>query len=83
MDRWRRNNPEYYAWANLRDHARERGIPFLLTLEQFAPWAHETGYLRARGRREHMLTVDRIDSDGPYSIDNIQVLTNSENARKQ
>lgn len=71
------------AFAALRTSAKTRNIPFLLTFEEFERFAVRTKLLKGRGVTKLGWHVDRIDSNGPYSIDNIQVLTNSENASKE
>ena len=70
--------------VRLKTNARIRGVAFNLSLQEFRQWAKETGYLDNCGRKKKNLTIDRINRDNPlgYHIDNIQVLTNGENARK-
>lgn len=45
-------------------------------LKNFQAWAYASGY-------ESELTIDRIDSSGPYSPDNCRWITQKENCRKQ
>jgi hypothetical protein len=83
MLRWRANNPEYASFQHLKESAKRRNIYFDLTFEEFRAWGHTHGYFLAKGRQKDGLTVDRIDQAGPYSISNIQVLSNEDNARKE
>lgn len=80
QERWRRLNPKQAAFATLRDHARGRKIPFTLTLQTFLRVTEAAGYWdqspECHGDR---LSVDRIDIDGPYSDDNVRIITVSEN----
>ena len=80
---WRANNPELASFRHLEESAKRRGIQFLLTLQEFTTWGHAHNYFRSKGRRHHESSVDRIRQDGPYSLDNIQVLTISENSAKE
>lgn len=80
--RYKERHPERYAYQTLRNNARRRGHAFDLTLEQFVQFAFKTGYMAGRGRYKESLHIDRIDETGGYTIDNIQVLTNTENVRK-
>lgn len=80
---WRANNPELASFRHLEESAKRRGIQFLLTLEEFTAWGHAHNYFRSKGRRTYESSVDRIRQDGPYSLDNIQVLTISENSAKE
>lgn len=83
MKTWRANNPELASFRHLEESAKRRGIQFPLTLEEFTTWGHAHGYFRSKGRREFESSVDRIDQSGPYSLDNIQVLTIGENSAKE
>lgn len=83
MLRWRANNPEYAAFVHLQESAKRRNICFDLRFEDFRAWGHTHGYFTGKGRTKDGLTVDRIDQGGPYSLENIQILSNEENARKE
>lgn len=83
MLRWRANNPEIASFRHLQESAKRREISFELTFEEFRAWGHTHGYFTGKGRQKDDMTVDRIDQSGPYSLHNIQVLTNADNARKE
>jgi hypothetical protein len=80
--RYRDANPLRSAYTQLRHNAKRRGKVFTLTFEQFKEFAIKTEYAFRKGRTGSSYHIDRIDEHGPYSIENIQVLTNSENVRK-
>lgn len=63
----------------IRNRARQRKIPFTITLEEFRQFCHETGYLEKRGREAHSLSIDRKDHDKGYHIWNICVKSFQEN----
>jgi len=75
-------NPIKYAFRHLKFRAKERGHVFTLTLEQFEKFVSEKMPLELRGRTADCLSIDRIDPSRGYEIDNIQVMTISENSAK-
>lgn len=81
--RYAEAHPVKYAYQVLRQNARRRGKEFSLTFEQFEKFCYETDVLHGRGRSATSYHIDRIDDSKGYTIDNIQVLTNSENIQKE
>jgi hypothetical protein len=81
----RANDPMKAAFSSLRDSAKERKIPFNLSLSEFAEFAVRCRLLQGRGRQKDSWHVDRIDEDDPrgYHKDNINKASNSENASKE
>lgn len=79
---WKKANPLRYAYQSLKDNAKRRGKPFDLTFEQFKSFCSKTSYIQNRGRLAGSFHIDRKNEDEGYTLDNIQVLTNSENVRK-
>lgn len=77
------NNPERYAFQQVKRSADMRNIPFELTFEQFLEFDRQTGYVVSKGRESESLTIDRIDASKGYTIDNIRALTWSENCAKK
>jgi len=82
MRRWRKNNPMNAAYNNLKNNAKRRGKPFELTFEQFKQFAIKTEYIAKKGISATSYTIDRINEELGYTIDNIQVLQNSDNIKK-
>jgi hypothetical protein len=78
----RQENPLKYSFQNLKDNAKRRGKEFTLTLEEFEKFAVKTAYMHRKGRGRFSYTIDRINPEKGYTLDNIQVLTNSDNVRK-
>jgi len=79
--RWRAKNPKKAAWRALKDHAKARRIGFTLDFAFFVSLTDAAGYwtqdAESHGDR---LSIDRISITGPYSNDNVRVITVSENA---
>lgn len=76
------DNPVSYAYSKLKQHAKERKIAFELTPLEWECFCEATGYHELKGRNSWAMQVDRKDETGPYSLDNIQLLTTSENTAK-
>jgi hypothetical protein len=59
----------------IRDSARKRNIPFLLTFAELLEFDKRTNYFsRRNGQDPEGLTIDRIDPSKPYQADNIRAL---------
>lgn len=71
-----------YCYWTLRNNAKRRGKIFELTLNEFREFAHKTNYMVGKGKQKESYHIDRINENGPYSVNNIQILTNTENVRK-
>jgi hypothetical protein len=81
--RWRANNPEKYAYEALKDSAKKRSIPFTLGFAEFKEWCQQTGYASQKGFARLTIHCDRIRDNEGYHINNIQVLSQGDNIRKQ
>ena len=82
MRDFKEGNPISYTYGALRQNARRRKKEFNLTLEEFTTFVKESGYIEGKGIKPESLTIDRIDSSKGYSIDNIQVISMSDNSSK-
>lgn len=76
------NNPLRYWYDILRQNARRRRKPFELTIEQFRDFCEQTGYLEKKGRNSGAYSIDRIDNELGYTIENIQIMEFGSNSRK-
>lgn len=83
MRKYKQKNPEKYYFNILRTNAKRRRKEFILTIDEFIQFCKETGYLQNKGKRKESASIDRIDTNKGYSIDNIQVLSLSDNSIKQ
>jgi hypothetical protein len=79
--KWRIEHPEKYAYNNLKNRAKQRGIEFTLTFEEFKKFCIKTKYIAGKGRHAEGLTVDRRDNTKGYTADNIRTLTLSKNIK--
>lgn len=80
---WRRKNPIHAAYLNKKSNAKKRGIPFMLTLEEWTEFCIATDYVKSQAETRTAYHVDRIDNNKGYTIDNIELITAADNVRKQ
>lgn len=78
----RDKDPVRYAFNNIRNRAKQRGLAFTITLEQFRQFCIKTRFIAGKGRSSESYTIDRIYNGVGYHIDNIQVLRKCDNVRK-
>lgn len=76
-------NPINYVFHLRKSRAKERGHEWDLTLEEFREFCKQTGYMEGKGKKAGSMSIDRIDNTKGYSLDNIQILSLSENSAKQ
>jgi hypothetical protein len=67
------------AFDRQRRNAKSRGIPFLLTFEEWWAWWQVDGRWAQRGRRKGCLVMARYGDVGPYAIWNIYCSTAGDN----
>lgn len=60
-----------------KSEAKRRGIPFLLTFDEW--WEVWEPYWAHRGRRSDQLVMARHGDVGPYAVGNIKIITAREN----
>ena len=64
----------------IRQRARQRGLPFTITLVEFREFCQRTGYIENKGTTAESLSIDRIDHDKGYHHWNICVKSFQENS---
>jgi hypothetical protein len=79
----RSNNPIVVAFHNIKNRARQRGKEFLLTIDEFTEFCLQTNYIELKGRKATDYSIDRKNDDKGYIAGNLQLLTISDNSRKQ
>jgi len=58
-----------------RTNARNRGIEFFLTFEEWYGWWQATGHWGERGRHRESYVMARIGDEGAYELGNIECIT--------
>ena len=67
---------------HLKD-ARNRGISFLLTFEEWFKIWTDSGHLHERGPRRGQYVMARYGDKGPYAVGNVRIITGLENQAEQ
>ncbi len=81
---WRLCNEKASVYATLRDHARQRGIAFLLSPEYFAGLCDAYGFFEhPKTEFKTYLSVDRVNNDLGYIPGNCRIVSVSENSLKR
>jgi hypothetical protein len=75
----RRDNPELHAYLGQRHTAKQRGVAFLLTFEEWLEWWGDD--FERRGRKARQLQMCRYNDEGAYELGNIYKATQVENDR--
>jgi hypothetical protein len=75
-------HPLSVRYNNFKSKAKQRGIAVEITLEEFKEFCHRTGYCIVKGRRGKNATIERPDPLRGYTVDNMELLTFSDNSRK-
>lgn len=80
----RLKDPVKYAFHCKRNRAKQRGIFWDLTIEEWREFCHETEYMNKKGKTIGSFDVDRIiEGKTPgYTRNNIQILEKIENIKK-
>jgi hypothetical protein len=80
--KWRAENRARNAFLVQRADARRRGIPFLLTFEEWWTIWHASGYWERRGKLAGQYVMARYGDVGPYALGNVRICTFGDNARE-
>lgn len=78
----RRASPRY-KFMEQKNRAAQRGIPFLLTFEQWWLVWQQSGHWHERGCRNGAYVMARNGDCGPYSADNVKIIRHEENVAEQ
>lgn len=77
--KWAENNPERAAFKSQRNRAKRRGIPFLMTFDEWWKVWQDSGRWDQRGRLEGQYVMARFGDSGPYAINNVRICSKEEN----
>jgi hypothetical protein len=67
-------------FSHQRHTAKERGIEWALTYDEWLFWWEQTGHFHERGCRRGQYVMARIGDVGPYSLENILCLRIDQNS---
>jgi len=77
--KWAADHQERCAYINHKGSAKQRGIPFLLTFEEWLGIWTESGMLALRGPRSDQYVMARFGDAGPYAVGNVRICSTREN----
>lgn len=77
-----KKNPHIMVWHWIKKSAKRRNIFFNLDKLLFKEFLIKNNYVSLSGRGGKSLTVDRIKPELGYILENLQVITRSENTKK-
>jgi hypothetical protein len=80
---WRKANHIKVAFQCQRIQAKARGVPFLLTFEEWWAIWQESGRWAEKGTRKDQYCMARTGDKGPYSVGNVRICTMAENRIEQ
>lgn len=66
-------------YTTQKAHARQRGIPFWLTFDEWLTIWQDSGCADERGRGRDKYCMARIGDRGAYEVGNVKIIRNSEN----
>ena len=67
---------------NHKARAKRKGIPFLLTFDQWCKIWLDSGHYYDKGTKRDQYVMSRYNDVGPYSIDNVKIQTVGENTKE-
>jgi hypothetical protein len=80
---YRANNPLKVAYWRHKSQAKWRGIPFLLTFEEWWAIWQASGRWEQRGPRKGYYVMGRHGDRGAYAIGNVRICLSDENKAEQ
>ena len=83
IGRWKAANPMPDAYYKHKSRAKARGIPFLLTFQEWSVLWTESGKWDQRRNGADGYCMARRGDVGPYAIGNVRICTNRENNAEQ
>lgn len=76
--KWKEKNPKMDAYVKHKSKAKQRGVEFLLTFEEWRDWWGDD--FDSRGRVKGKLVMGRYNDSGPYALGNIYKTTQEGNS---
>jgi len=70
------------AFYQQRSAAKIRGIPFLLTFNEWYSIWLDSGYFEQRGRNKHQYVMSRLNDKGAYQAGNVKIQLHSDNTKE-
>lgn len=75
-------DPVLNRYVNFRGNALRREKEFTITLQEFRDFCQKTGYIIEKGKRGRNCSIDRINNNQGYHIENVQIMSAINNTKK-
>ena len=72
-----------HKYCNHRGNAARRGVPFLLSFDEWMDIWSQSGHMHERGQYKGQYVMARYGDIGPYAVGNVRILTVEENRAEQ
>ena len=72
-------NREIWAFQSQKANAKTRGIEWKLTFDEWLNMWFDSGKWKERGQGSNQYCMARKGDTGPYSLDNVEIMTNKKN----
>lgn len=72
----------YQAYRTHKNNSRARGVQFQMTFVQWYKVWVDSGHWEKRGLKGDGYVMSRFNDEGPYHVDNVEIIRASENARQ-
>src|SRR5258708_22481690 len=72
-------------WLRFKEQkaqAKQRGIPFLFTFDEWRGYWLASGHVRERGVRRGQYVMSRPGDKGPYDVGNVSIIKVEQNSRE-
>ena len=79
---WRAANPSRSSYIQQKSNAKRRGIPFLLTFEDWWAIWQASGKWEQRGKLAGQYVMARYGDVGPYASGNVRICTSGANQQE-
>lgn len=79
---FKQRDPVKYTYHYVKNNAKRRGKEWGLSIEDFRKFCEEHKYIKKKGKQRWSMSIDRIDNNRGYFIDNIRPLFLGFNAAK-
>jgi hypothetical protein len=74
-------NPDLRRYKVHRTNAKQRGVEFKLTFEEWLTWWQQTGHYHERGNKRGQYVMARKGDTGSYELGNIECIQAQVNSR--
>ena len=76
---WRKQNKEREAFRHQKMHSAGRGIPFLLSFEEWLAIWQQSGHRHERGCKRGQFVMAQFGDCGPYATGNVKIIPTEQN----